>query len=232
MDHIGIYDKLKVSGYNYEELAFTNGSGEVLGKFLNGSQKVYNFPALRIHRTLVRETLISELRSQDIPIYYDKKCLGIKGETESGATVQFEDGSTAEAKFVVGTDGIHSRVRSFITPNGQPEFSGLMGVMGTVMADDLMKAPQDYQIHLPCMLFGASGSFAIMPASPDGREIGYFATIEAKDRGKEGWQQLESEKDELKSMLSDRFLANNLHWPLLVRELCGKTALDTLTSWP
>lgn len=79
-----------------------------------------------------------------------------------------------------------------------------MGVTGTVIADDLSKAAQDYKMHLLCMLFGASGSFAIMPASRDGREIGYFAIIEAKDRGREGWQQLENDRKELKSMLSDR----------------------------
>lgn len=86
MDHISIYDKLKVLGYNYEELAFTNGSGEVLGKLLNGSQKVYNFPALRIHPTIVRGELINELRRQGIPVHYDKKSVSVKEETKSGAT--------------------------------------------------------------------------------------------------------------------------------------------------
>lgn len=44
------------------------------------------------------------------------------------------------------------------------------------------------------MLFGANGSFAIMPASFDGKEVGYFATIEAEDRGREGWAKLEGDK--------------------------------------
>lgn len=66
MDHIGIYDRLRTCGYNYEELAFTNGAGHVLGKFLNSSQKEYNFSALRIHRTAVRQELIWEVEEQGI----------------------------------------------------------------------------------------------------------------------------------------------------------------------
>lgn len=209
-----------------------NGAGEVLGVFLNGSQRIYNFPALRIHRTIVHEALLKELDHQGIPTHYEKKCVGVKEETQSGATVLFEDGSTVDAELIIGADGIHSRVRPFIAPNSEAEFSGLMGVMGTVMADDLKCTLKDDGLHLPCMLFGSSGSFAIMPASHDGHELGYFATIEAKDRGREGWQQLENKKEELKSMLNDRFLPENLGWPPLVKELCEKAAPDTLTSWP
>jgi 2-polyprenyl-6-methoxyphenol hydroxylase-like FAD-dependent oxidoreductase len=87
MGHIGIYDRLRTSGYNYEELAFTNGAGHVLGKFLNGSQKEYNFPALRIHRTTVRQELVREVERQGIEIYWNKKCVGVKEEHENGATV-------------------------------------------------------------------------------------------------------------------------------------------------
>lgn len=76
MDHIGIYDRLRTSGYNYEELAFTNGAGHVLGKFLNGSQNEYNFPALRVHRTTVRQELIQEVEREGIEIYWNKKVCG------------------------------------------------------------------------------------------------------------------------------------------------------------
>ena len=98
----------------------------------------------------------------------------------------FEGGETVEAEFVVGTDGIHPRIRSFITPESTPQFSGLMGVMGTAMAENLQSLKDDHGLQLPAMLFGASDSFAIMPASFNGEEVGYFATIEAQDRKREG----------------------------------------------
>ena len=225
MDHVGIYDSLQKSGFNYEELAFTNGAGEVLGKFLNGSQKNYHFPALRIHRVVLREQLLEEVKRQGIPIHWNKKCVHVSGESSSSATVLFEDGNVVEANFIVGTDGIHSRIRGFVAPDTEPHFSGLMGVMGTV-AKSQLKSLQDGQgHHLPCMLFGASGSFAIMPSSFDGEEIGYFATIEAEDRGREGWNQLDKNGNEMKSMLEERFLPDNLRWPALVRSSATKHRL-------
>ncbi len=180
----------------------------------------------------MRDELIMELERQEIPIHYNKKCSGIRDENENSAVVVFEDGTTVEADFVIGADGIHSRIRPFFAPDAKPEFSGLMGVMGTVMADMLNSPIKSYGIQLPCMLFGASGSFAIMPSNYDGSEVAYFATIEAKDRGGEGWQQLEKNTDELHSMLDDRFLGSNSGWPTLVKELCEKTPPATLTSWP
>lgn len=144
----------------------------------------------------------------------------MKEEHENGATVLFEGGEVVAAEFVIGTDGIHSRIRPFIAPNSEPQFSGLMGVMGTVMAEKLPSLTAEHGLQLPSMLFDANGSFAIMPASFDGREVGYFATIEAADRGREGWARLEGDKDELKKMLNDQFLDSTSSWPPFVQELC------------
>jgi hypothetical protein len=75
-------------------------AGTVLGKFLNGSQELYNFPAFQIHRTTVREELIREVERQGIEAYWEKKYVGIKEENSSGATVLFEGGEAVDAEFV------------------------------------------------------------------------------------------------------------------------------------
>lgn len=232
LDHIGIYDRIRTQGFNYEGLAFSNGSGQMLGMFLNGSQKIYNYSALRIHRSIVRSTLAEELERQGIPIKYDKKCLGIKSESEKSAIVEFESGEIVEAQFVIGCDGIHSQIRPFFAPNTTPSFSGLMGVMGCVDESNLESLKNGKGLHLPNMLFGSNGSFAIMPSSFDGKEIGYFATIQEQDKGRDGWAHLDNAKAGLHTMLDDRFLPEKFAWPELVKELCKKTPEDTLTSWP
>ena len=202
----------------------------MLGRLLNGSQNKYNFKAVRIHRLIVRNELLKEVGRQMIPIHFDKKCIGIVEETAHSATVGFQDGERVQADFVIGADGLHSRIRPHIAENTEPKFSGLMGVMGTVMGDRLQDI--DHNLELPCMLFGQSGSFAIMPASFSGNEVGYFATIESTDRGREGWHALETDKDELDSMLKQRFLAPDSKWPKMVTALCERTPPETLTSWP
>ena len=147
----------------------------MLGRLLNGSQKRYNFHALRIHRAILRSELVKACELRGIPIHYNKKFKGVDSETSTGATVEFEDGEKVTAEFVIGCDGIHSRVRNHLQAV-QPTFSGLMGVMGKVMEPELECLQQKTKPYLPAMLFGANGSFAIMPSSFDGKEIGYFAT--------------------------------------------------------
>lgn len=180
----------------------------------------------------MRGILVEELGRQGILITYGKKCLGVKSESDKSAIVEFEGGETLEAQFVVGCDGIHSHIRPFFAPDTIPSFSGLMGVMGCVDKSNLESLKESHGLHLPNMLFGSNGSFAIMPSSFDGNEVGYFATIEEKDKGREGWTHLENDKAELHKMLDDRFLPEKYAWPGLVKELCQKTPEGTLTSWP
>ena len=105
-----------------------------------------------------------------------------------------------------------------------------MGVMGTVMASELEGISHSF--NLPAMLFGDSGAFAIMPATYSGNEVGYFSTIEAKNRSREEWDALGHDKAELKRMLTKRFTFEGTHWSPFVQALCNKTAQDNLTSWP
>jgi 2-polyprenyl-6-methoxyphenol hydroxylase-like FAD-dependent oxidoreductase len=233
LDHLGLFDRLRTLGYNYDEMSFTSGSGVTLGLFLNGSQSHYNFQAIRIHRTAVRDIMREELKRQGITIQYEKKCTGIIADDPKARCVdiEFEGGEKVTASFVIGADGIHSHIRKHVAPSaGDPYYSGLMGVMGTVMAENLNGVKHDFV--LPSMLFGSSGSFAIMPASFSGDEVGYFATLEIEDQGgRQEWDAFGKDKQKLYGLLQDRFLENG-KWPDLVTALCKKTPPETLTSWP
>lgn len=229
LDHLGIFETIRIQGFNYDEVNFTNGSGITLGKFLNGSQKIYYYQALRIHRTVVRDALRLECANSGIQICYHKKCTDVH-EAGNKVTATFADGETVTADFLIGADGIHSKVRQHLAPNAEPpSFSGLMGVMGTVMASELEGLSHP---DLPAMLFGATGSFAIMPASYSGDEVGYFATIEANDRSQEEWDKLGHDKNALQKMMMTRYVGSNSKWPPYVQALIEKTSAGSLTSWP
>ncbi len=148
--------------------------------------------------------------------------------------MKFEDGETVTACFIIAADGIHSGVRSFVAPKAaDPSFSGQMGVGATIMADELGDLGSTHGLHLPCMLFGANGTFAIMPASFDGQELAYFTTLESEDRDRDGWTKLAGDGEEMKSMLAERFLKDaDAQWPELVRQLCEKTPSSALTCRP
>ncbi|KAK1517772.1 uncharacterized protein CCOS01_12029 [Colletotrichum costaricense] len=230
LDHIGVYDTLRPQGFAFESVAFLNGRGGLLAKVLNGSYEEYNYPALRIRRTVLRGELIRQLELLGVPIHYEKKCAGVREETDTSATVEFEDGETVTAEFVIGADGIHSRVRSFVRPNGsRPVFQGLAGISGTFKLSDLPDVDTD--MHYPCMLFGGNGSFAVMPASADGDEVSYFATFEVEERPREDWAALDADKETLAKMIKERFPIDS-SWPEVVRALCHRTPTESLTLWP
>ena len=230
LDHLGVYDKIRLQGFNYEDIWFANGAGVTLGHFLNGSQKKYNYQAIRIPRTKVRDALREQCRIQGVEIRYEKRCSSVS-EDGNKVTVSFADGEDVTSDFLIGADGIHSHVRSHLAPKAEaPHFSGLMGIMGDVPASEVDHI--DHGFGLPAMLFGDSGSFAIMPCTYSGDEVGYFATIEAKDRSREEWEAFGHDKQELKRMLNERFVSEQSKWPEFVQALNKKTPAETLTCWP
>lgn len=235
LDHIGAFEMIRMQGFNYEELSFINGSGVTLGSFLNGSQKAYDYQAVRIHRTIVSDALRKLCKDRGVSIHYGKKCSEVNeqdvGQSDPKVTVHFADGETVVSNFVIGADGIHSTVRRYTHSESEaPHFSGLMGIMGTMDA----KGMEDvgHKFHLPAMLFGSTGSFAIMPSSYSGDEIGYFATIEAPDRSRHEWDALDTDKAALHKMLESRFCGADSGWAAYVQALCERTPQDTLTCWP
>lgn len=231
LDHCGIYKNIQPWGHNYEKVAFCNGAGKKLGDFLNGSEKIYGYSALRISRKVVRDALLDAVREVGIEILYGKRCIGILSEDDKKVKAQFEDGQEIETPYLIGADGIHSQIRPFIAPSSLPEFSGMLGIGGTVMAEDLNYTIDDYGLDLPCMLFGAAGPFAIMPANSEGTELGFFGTFVSRERSRVEWEVFEADNGEQKRMLRGRFEGGQ-GWPALVGDLCEKTREEDLSCWP
>ena len=242
LDIAGVYDKIRRTGFNYEQLYLLNHHGAELGQFRNGSQKDYNYPAVRIHRREVRNFLLERLKDLDIPIHYKVKFTHVVSETDQNVTVAFDDGSERTADFVVGCDGIHSKVRHYCWPESVPIWQGAMGMMGTVFADqledrlgpvgqqDLKKWPS----HLPSMLFGDAGMFGTMPADFAGTEFGFFTTQKTQARSREEWGELEKDKAQLKSLMESAFLVEKggADYPQEVRMLVERAKPETLSVWP
>jgi hypothetical protein len=71
-----------------------------------------------------------------------------------------------------------------------------------------------------------------MPASYDGNDIGFFATIEEKERSREGWAELGSDAEYLSKVMKDRHCTDDSEWPEVVREVCRLMPPESLTVWP
>jgi hypothetical protein len=155
-----VYDQLSRQGWNYEEFQFLSARNlGHIGTVLNGSQKKYGYKALRISRGIVRQTLVDVLRKRGIELHYNSKCVDISETDHATVIATFADGRTEEADFLMGADGIHSRVRAHIDPTAVPTFSGQLGVGGSLFKE--LFPPIAQGVYLPCMVLGKQNSFMV-----------------------------------------------------------------------
>ena len=91
--------------------------------------------AVNILRAHVHQALRDEAVRRRIEVRYDKRLVSV---TEAGKEVlaTFEDGMTEVGDFLVGADGVHSRVRACILPQAAaPRDTQMVSIGGFCEAD-------------------------------------------------------------------------------------------------
>ena len=114
------------------------------GKFL---MDTFGSGMIILRREELINFLIKKVESKRIPIQFEKKLVHVK-ETEDKVTAYFEDGTSAEADFLVGCDGMKSKTRKTVFPkSNSPIYSGYVAV-----ATELPKGTKhdfsDYAFHM------------------------------------------------------------------------------------
>ncbi|EXJ77621.1 hypothetical protein A1O3_09849 [Capronia epimyces CBS 606.96] len=193
-----------------------------------GVQKRYGYKALRISRGIVRQTLLEAVHERGIELRYNSRLVDVRETAQSTVIATFADGHIEEADFLIGADGIHSRVRTYLDPTSIPRFSGQMGVGGTL---PLSKLPESYRdMYMPCLILGKLNSLLLMPCTNSGDRVGVAATVEAQDRTREGWAQLQNDKEGIYTELQSHH--ENDSWPEVVHVACRDIEPSSLSIWP
>ena len=103
-------------------------------------------------------------------------------QNDVAARVKFANGATAEAEVVVAADGIHSELRSCVSPPSKPVFHGTISYRGLVSRERLPNWPMDrWQ-----MWAGPSRHFLVFPVR-HGTMVNYVGFVPTDEEMKESW---------------------------------------------
>ncbi|HEY6463470.1 MAG TPA: FAD-dependent monooxygenase, partial [Polyangiaceae bacterium] len=122
---LGVADALVKQGHPCSDMAFRNHHGRNIGLVRTADAGA----GLNVARSAIHRVLRDELERRSIPLRFEKRLTGL---TLAGREVvaSFADGTTEVGDFLVGADGIRSRVRAWMLPDAAPRDTGMVSIGG------------------------------------------------------------------------------------------------------
>ena len=130
LNALGLDEQVSRLGSPIPRMVIWSGNGKRLGEVRNGARAEVGAPSINILRSRLHQVLREEAERQGITITFGKKLVNLSTNAQ-GVVATFEDGTTAEGSFLVGCDGVYSRIRQLINPAAPaPHYTGLMSTGG------------------------------------------------------------------------------------------------------
>lgn len=174
LHRLGLTAELRTHAVRPEALEFRRWEdSSVLARSILGEEceRFFGAPYYAIHRADLHRTLIDALPTG--LLHLDRRVVSFD-ETADGVDIHFANGSTTRADVVVGTDGIHSVIRSSIAAD-QPRFSGQNVYRGLVPSGLLASLCAEAKVIL---WLGPDRHFVCYPVS-GGTMVNFVATVPA-----------------------------------------------------
>ncbi|WP_010270959.1 FAD-dependent oxidoreductase [Paenibacillus senegalensis] len=166
LDELGVGEAIRESGFEMRVMSFRNGAGKQLGA-IGDPHKPHG---VTVKRSLLQQVLLEQTERENIPVSFGKKLTGIE-RSGNEITAYFHDGSSTTGDFLIGCDGIHSRVRKELLPDAAPpSFTGLISFGGFSRVQGLAPEP-----GVQNMVFGKRAFFGYL-VKEDG-EIYWFGNM-------------------------------------------------------
>jgi salicylate hydroxylase len=147
------------------------------------SSQKYGSPHVLLHRGDLHRLLVNALlRLKPGAIHLSRRCIGL-GQHGAQVGLRFEGGETASAPFVIGADGIHSKVREQLFGLSQPEFTGCVAWRAVVPMQSL---PRSAATMVSTNWLGPRGHVLHYPIQ-GGELLNFLGIVERDDWQVESW---------------------------------------------
>ncbi|KAI2893065.1 hypothetical protein CBS76997_1784 [Aspergillus niger] len=223
---LGIYEPVLREGYQCEAFHFRTQDGQPFDDYEIGSVEKYGYPGLRIYRKVLIRELQAECRRKGIQVTFEKKFTRILSESDTGVTWEFEDGTRGEADSLVGTDGIHSRVRSYLYPGLEPEFINVLAI-GAAVPTSQVELPHGWTFPVTIMS-QCHGAYILAPNLSDGSELVIVKQRRIEEHDRAGWKKILDDWEGNIAFLREGAGA----FPDVVRQAVEAVTPDSVKIWP
>src|SRR6516162_5039686 len=156
------------------------------------SAKRYGTPHVMLHRADLHALLAEAVgRLKPDAVHLAKRCIGLT-QSDRQVEIRFETGETASAAYVIGADGIHSRVRECLFGPDRPQFTGVVAWRAVVPME---KLPSRLAQMVGTNWLGPRGHVLHYPVRR-GELMNYISLVERDDWQIESWT-IEGSRGEL-----------------------------------
>jgi len=197
----GVIEQIRNASVTAHEWAFENQHGKLLACQSAGDPERYGEAGVMITRAALHRVLVEQAQAEGISITCNKRLAAIDDQPNQPIVAHFDDGTSVEADFIVGADGIRSQVRRAVMPEApKPVYSGLLapGGFGPCLHSNV--TPRSNQrVHF---IFGQNGFFGYFNTiTPEGPRTLWWSTAVAPLDSKE--QMAATSKSELQQRLME-----------------------------
>ena len=171
---IGVEVAERADGFPMPRMVMWSGTGKRLGEVTNGVPVADGTVSVCVRRGLLQKTLRDQALDRGISVEYGKR-LDSYAVTDNGVVARFADGTEASGDVLIGADGIQSRTRQLLNPDGpSPRFTGMLSIGGYSRVPGL--SPTTGTQHF---VFGKRAFFGYLVR--ESGEIYWFANVHRDD---------------------------------------------------
>jgi len=123
LEHLGVLDDIKAKGNSIDRITLGKADlNPISDNFQDNIKKQFGFSTIAIHRAELQKILLNKIPKEKISLA--KGFQSFQKLNDDLIKIKFDDKSEFLTDFLIGADGINSKVRKQLFPNSKTRFSG------------------------------------------------------------------------------------------------------------